>query len=198
MEANQSNQATVAGTVASTPLISNCCGETFYSFILQIKRSSGIVDTLPVRASTYIVENINLGDQISLEGQIKTHQKFAGGRNHLIIIFLACEVRKYEKDINIVDLTGFLCTTPHHRITPLGRDICDLMVAVKNSQGRSDYIPCIVWDKRSKYAANLKVGTKLKLTGRFQSRSYTKVLSDGSSEERTAYELSVGTISEEK
>lgn len=44
----------------------------------------------------------------------------------------------------MVDLTGFLCTTPHHRITPLGRDICDLMVAVKNSQGRSDYIPCIV------------------------------------------------------
>lgn len=105
---------------------------------------------------------------------------------------------KYEKDVNLMDFTGFLCTTPHHRTTPLGRDICDMIVAVKNSQGKSDYIPCIVWDKKSKYAASLKVGTKLKLTGRLQSRSYTKTFSDGTSEERTAYELSVGNISEEK
>lgn len=198
MEANPTNQARVAGTVASIPITSNCCGETFYSFILQIKRSSGILDTLPVKASKCIIENIKIGDQIALEGQIRTYQKFAEGRNHLIIVFLAQEVMKYEKDINTVDITGFICTNPHYRTTPLGRDICDIMLAVKNSQSKSDYIPCIVWDRKSKYAAGLSVGTKLRLTGRFQSRSYTKMLADGSSEERTAYELSVGTIQEEK
>lgn len=68
MEADITNTAKVAGTVASIPIISNCCGETFYSFRLQIKRSSGIIDTLPVKASQCIIEDLKLGDQIALEG----------------------------------------------------------------------------------------------------------------------------------
>lgn len=197
MKVSSTNTAKVAGTVSSAPTISSCCGESFYSFKLQVKRSSGIIDTLPIKAPKCIIESLELGDRIALEGQVRTYQRFADGRNHLVIIFLAQEVVKYEEDLNLVDLTGFLCTHPHYRTTPLGRNICDMIIAVKNSQGKSDYLPCVVWDGKSKYAAKLKVGTKLKLIGRLQSRSYTKVLEDGSSEQRTAYEISVGNILEE-
>lgn len=199
MDANQTvNLARVAGTVATQPTLTNRCGESFYSFTLSIKRLSGVVDTLPVRIHEYLVEHISKGDQIALEGQIRTYQKFAEGKNHLMIIFLATEVLRYEKDINLINLTGYLCVNPRYRVTPLGREICDLMLAVKNSQDKSDYIPCVIWDRRSKVASDFTVGTKLKVVGRMQSRLYTKTLSDGSTKEKIAYELSVSSIVKEK
>jgi single-stranded DNA-binding protein len=40
----------------------------------------------------------------------------------------------------------------------------------------------------------LKVGSRLAVTGRIQSRQYMKTLPDGQAEERTAYEVSVSKL----
>ena len=75
----------------------------------------------------------------------------------------------------------------------MGRDICDLILAVNRRYGRSDYLPCICWGLKAREAALWEVGTHLALEGRIQSRRYTKLTENGS-EERTAYEISAAQI----
>ena len=93
---------------------------------------------------------------------------------------------------NLVELSGAVCKEPVYRKTPLGREICDIMLAVNRSYGRSDYLPCILWGNSARLGRDYAVGTQLLLTGRLQSRQYIKVLEDHS-EERVAYEISVIT-----
>ena len=99
-----------------------------------------------------------------------------------------------EENPNQVQLTGALCKPPSYRTTPFGREIADLMLAVNRSYGKSDYIPCITWGRTARFASHLKVGDKVTLLGRFQSRAYQKQLPDGTVIGKTAYEVSVGRL----
>lgn len=195
METDQPNRGVVAGTIASTPTTFTCRGEIFNTFKLDILRSSGTTDTLVVTASQYLLKEAAIGDHVAFEGQIRTYQKIVGDKSHLQIAFFATDRVLYETDQNEMDLVGFVCKPPQHRFTPLGREICDLMIAVNRSKGKSDYIPCVVWGRLSKFASELSVGDKVHLTGRLQSRTYKKSLPDGTVEKRVAYELSVKTLS---
>ena len=98
--------------------------------------------------------------------------------------------RSDGEDENSLCLTGTLCKPPTLRQTPLGRDICDLMLAVNRHYGRSDYLPCICWGSLAREAACWSVGQQLRLEGRVQSRRYLKN-TDLGPEERIAYEVSV-------
>ena len=82
------------------------------------------------------------------------------------------------------------------RTSPLGREICDLMLAVNRMYNKSDYIPCIAWGRNAGYAEKLGVGTKLVIEGRMQSREYKKKLEDGTAEMRKAFEVSVVKLEE--
>ena len=90
---------------------------------------------------------------------------------------------------NALRLFGTLCKPPNLRQTPLGRDICDLMLAVNRRCGRSDYLPCICWGALACAAARWLVGEHVRLEGRVQSRRYLKAAESGMIE-RTAYEVS--------
>lgn len=68
------------------------------------------------------------------------------------------------------------------------------MLAVNRAYGKSDYIPCITWGRTARFASHLKVGDKVTLLGRFQSRAYQKQLPDGTVIGKTAYEVSVGRL----
>ena len=94
---------------------------------------------------------------------------------------------------NYVLLRGTLCKAPKARHTPLGRDICDLLLAVNRSYGRSDYLPCICWGLAAREAALWEVGTRIALRGRVQSRRYLKQTEHGT-EQRTAFEVSAAEI----
>ena len=74
--------------------------------------------------------------------------------------------------------------------TPLGREICDVILAVNRRYGRADYLPCIAWGAVAQETAALDIGDPMALEGRIQSRTYTKTL-PGGTQERTAYEVSV-------
>ena len=56
--------------------------------------------------------------------------------------------------------------------------------------GRADYLPVITWGQLAVQAARLQVGDAVSLEGRIQSRSYRKVLEDGTVQDRVAYEVS--------
>ena len=95
-----------------------------------------------------------------------------------------------EETVNQILLSGALCKPPIFRRTPLGRSICDLMLAVPRRYGRADYLPVIAWGQLAVRAGRLQVGDPLSLEGRVQSRTYRKV-TDAGTEERTAYEVSM-------
>lgn len=175
---------------------------TFYTGEIHVKRLSGTVDRLPVTIpkAVYDMAAKPLGEMLKLTGEIRTYNKQVDGTGRL---FVGMFVRKIEdaagapEDENKVHLTGTICRPPIYRLTPFGREICDFMIAVKHPYGRSFYIPCIAWGLLAMDVSTWAVGDVVELTGRFQSRDYTKKHDDGREETRTAYEVSVMTIYKE-
>ena len=93
-----------------------------------------------------------------------------------------------------VILTGYICKKPIYRQTPFGREIADLLLAVNRAYNKSDYIPAIAWGRTARFCQNLDVGTEVRITGRVQSRTYEKKFEDGTSINKVAYEVSIGSL----
>ena len=192
---NENNVAMVAGVVATEPKKYDCCGEMFYAFDLSVMRMSGAIDLIPVNMPVVLCNEVNFGDRISLVGQVRTYNKVVDGKSRLIVVFFALEIADYTDYINEIELTGFFCKPPVHRTTPLGRDICDVQLAVNRDRQKSDYIPLIIWGRTARLIARLDVGAHVNVKGRLQSRVYQKQTEQGVIE-KTAYEVSVSRISE--
>ena len=174
-------------------------GEQFFVTTLRVPRLSGAEVFLPVTLSERLLidEPIAAGSVLCLDGQLRSYNKVVEGSGRLLITAFAQRLLPEEDDENPnrVQLTGALCKAPSYRTTPFGREIADLMLAVNRSYGKSDYIPCITWGRTARYAANLKIGDKVQLVGRFQSRNYQKQLPDGTVLNKVAYEVSVSRLS---
>ena len=128
-----------------------------------------------------------------------TYNEIVDEKNKLNVVVFAKEIYQSENfgyNENYIYLEGFLCKEPLKRTSPLGREICDMMLAVNRMYNKSDYIPCIAWGRNAGYAEKLGVGTKLALEGRIQSREYKKKLDDGTAEMRKAFEVSVVKLEE--
>ena len=198
----ESNIAELCGAVLSDLKFSHkTYGEIFYTFVLGIERRSGYIDELNVMVSERLIfENPpRINDYVEIKGQIRTYNETFEGRNKLNIVVFAKEISLSENfgyNENYVYLEGYLCKSPLRRTSPLGRDICDLMLAVNRMYNKSDYIPCIAWGRNAGYAESLGIGTKLAVEGRIQSREYKKKLEDGTSEMRKAFEVSIVKIEE--
>ena len=176
---SENNYTRLCGVMAGSPVFSHTSrGQSFYSFPLEVRRLSGNTDTINI-----ILRREQLA---ALEAQDSEKLRITVFARELDF----CS----DEDSNLVELTGTLCKEPNLRTTPMGRDICDLMLAVNRRYGRSDYLPCICWGAKAKEAARRHVGDELCLVGRIQSRSYIKVTADGPVE-KTAFEVSVTDIS---
>ncbi len=190
------NHIDLIGSLASAPQFSHDNhGRRFFSFFLEVERLSGTIDRLPVLASEQLLRTTAAqeGDALHITGQIRSFNSRTPGRHRLIISVLAEQMSVCgEPHDNLAVLTGVICKEPVYRRTPLGREICDVMLAVNRPYRRADYIPCILWGRTAQEAAAFPVGTTLTLTGRLQSRDYLKLLGS-ESEQRTAYEVSVIT-----
>ena len=195
MEQN-ANQIVLTGALAGIPQYSHSNhGRSFFSFPLEVTRLSGAVDRLQILASEELLRQTAAeeGDGLHITGQIRSYNNRQNTGRRLVISVLAetLEVTDEPHD-NQVTLRGTLCKEPIYRRTPLGREICDVMLAVNRPYRRADYLPCILWGRCAQEAAEAHVGAVLSLTGRLQSRNYIKML-DGVPEERTAYEISAIT-----
>ena len=191
---NIANRIELCGTLETLPEYSHTNhGRSFYRFSLTVERLSGTSDTLPVIAPEDVLLRTDLfeGTCIAVTGQIRSFNSKAPLGRRLLLLVYADEITTVEDaPRNAVQLRGSVCKPPVFRRTPLGREICDVMLAVSRLYRRTDYIPCILWGRLARIAADCPVGTGLILTGRLQSRDYVKLLPEGS-ETRTAYEVSV-------
>lgn len=201
------NNITLVGVVEKGPEYSHeVFGEGYYIFMLKCSRTSGNKDTLPVMISDRLVDirEIKVGQVVTVSGQIRSFNRHIDDvKSKLILSVFARELKiltqdatelSFEEDINTVMLDGFVCKPPIYRCTPKGREIADILVAVNRPYGKSDYIPCIAWGRNARFAGGLEVGEHIQVQGRFQSREYTKKISDNEIETRVAYEVSVSRI----
>ena len=189
----ETNFVRLCGAAAGRPLFSHSSrGTDFFLLPLEVQRLSGSVDRLPLLLRRELLEASELSDEgkLCVTGELRSFNKRRSEGAKLILSVYARELRFCgEEDGNLVQLRGALCKPPVLRRTPLGREICDLMLAVNRRYARSDYLPCICWGALARRAALWPVGQRLRLEGRFQSRDYRKLTEQGVAT-RTAYEVS--------
>ena len=191
------NRVVLRGTVAGEAVLSHQVhGIDFYRFPLAVPRLSGREDLLNILFPLSSPETAlpQAGAFVEVTGEIRSFNNRSGVGNRLVITVLARSVVPGEGDpCNQVFLHGVLCKPPVLRRTPLGRDICDLLLAVNRRYRRADYLPCIAWGGLALQCSRLQTGDPLWLDGRLQSRTYLKTVGEAT-QERTAFEISITSI----
>ena len=164
-------------------------GTQFYRFFLQVPRLSGTPDTLPVLLPEALLPQVQ-NQALRVQGQLRSFNNRSGVGSRLVLTVYAQTLTPGTGELcNHIALSGSLCKAPIFRRTPLGRSICDVMLAVPRRYGRADYLPVIAWGQLAAQVSRLRVGDPLSLEGRIQSRIYQKV-TDAGTQARTAYEVS--------
>ena len=182
-----SNKVWVSGQLEEPFEFSHKCGwESFFRSSVIVTRNSGTEDHVPVIISEDLLfgldnEACEGGKWIEVGGQLRTHFKMGDdNKNHLEISLFTSYIHicnekeelKEATNANQVYLEGYVSKSPIFRVTPLGRCITDLFIAVNRDVRGSDYLPCIAWGRKAAYASKLNVGDKVKLKARIQSRVY--------------------------
>jgi len=197
-----SNRILLIGTPTAEPSPSHPVrGKEFYTFPLEVVRLSGTSDKLNILLREEQLSEIvpSRAGLVEIDGELRSFNNRTDTGRKLVLSVLAKglytpERQEYE---NVVELSGTLCRTPTHRMTPLGREISDILLAVRRRYGRCDYIPCVVWGQQARECSAWEKGQPVRLTGRFQSREYTKLTEEGALQ-RTAYEVSVAELQKEE
>ena len=198
----ENNYLVLIGKIISDKTFSHeIYGESFYIFNLEVPRLSGNEDIIPITISERLIANFDLtiGRKVVIEGQFRSYNSYENERNRLVLTVFAKDIIDYKEEqeenvSNEVVLNGYVCKKPIYRKTPFGREISDILLAVNRAYNKSDYIPCIAWWRNARFCENMEVGTEVKVVGRVQSRTYEKKFEDGRTEQRVAYEVSIGSL----
>ena len=197
---SESNKTYMAGRIATEPAFSHeLYGEGFVTFQMEVTRLSQQKDVLPVTVSERLLlgEELHVGDEVAVLGQLRSYNKFIDGKSRLFITVFA---RSLSRDVdesvnpNQIHLEGHLCKPPIYRTTPFHREITDMLLAVNRAYGKSDYIPSITWGRNARFSEKLQVGDRVRIWGRLQSRAYQKKTPDGRLIDKVAYEVSIAKM----
>lgn len=174
------NNVKITGKIVEEPtyLMTARDGRKIYTSSIEAMRTSGKPDVIPIQVPEELAGEIwdHAGGRITLFGEYRSYNEKDGEQSHLrLYVFVKGISEAQVADENRVELTGYLCKQPIYRETPLGKEIADILIAVKRPYKKSDYIPGICWFGNAKQAAGLQVGTKIKVTGMIQSRKQVKV-----------------------
>lgn len=178
---NETNRVYLQGVVNNEPVFNHSVkDEEFYSFDLKVARLSGQNDIIPITMSKRQIDfyNVKQGDELAIKGQFRSYNKLENEKRRLILSVFVKEVCDWDEkaNSNVVELDGYICKPVIYRTTPFSREICDVLLAVNRNFNKSDYIPCIAWGTNAQYVSKLDVPTRIKITGRIQSREYNKKL----------------------
>ena len=198
----ENNQVSITGKIVTGFTFSHqVFGEGFYMLEVVVNRLSHMEDRIPLMVSERLVDvkESYRGKIVEVHGQFRSYNKHEESRNRLILSVFVREFAFVGEEgtltkPNSIYLDGYICKPPVYRMTPLGREIADLLMAVNRPYGKSDYLPCICWGRNARFAGKFEVGTHIHLWGRIQSRTYQKRLDNDVVEKRTAYEISVSKI----
>lgn len=197
--AKKNNKVYLMGEIVSEAVFSHeVYGEGFYELFVKVMRLSGQADIIPVTISERLIQgnDLKVGSEICALGQFRSYNKLENGKSRLMLTVFVREIvaEPPTKNPNSIVLSGYICKPPVYRTTPFNREIADLLIAVNRAYNKSDYIPCIAWGRNARFVQNLKVGDRVALSGRIQSREYQKKLNETESVSMTAYEVSVSKL----
>lgn len=193
----KNNVVSIHGEIYTMPEYSHeVYGEEFYEFLLKVDRLSDSYDLVPVTISSRLIDNFEIGKKIGVEGQFRSYNKQVDGKSKLMLTVFVRNLVEYNPNTNpnYIEVIGFVCKEPVYRTTPFNREICDILIAVNRSYNKSDYLPLIAWGRNARYGQNFKVGDRIKIVGRIQSREYIKKISEFENVTKTAYEVSLNKI----
>lgn len=198
----ENNMVTISGKVVSNLEFSHeVYGEGFYNFMLEVPRLSESSDVIPITISERLAsqEQLELGQIIEIEGQFRSYNSYNSDGNKLVLTVFTREINFLEdekkiKNPNQIFLNGYVCKKPVYRMTPFGREITDILLAVNRPYNKSDYIPCIAWGRNARYSEGLLTGDNIKIWGRIQSRTYQKKYETGEVVAKVAYEVSISKM----
>lgn len=199
-ECKGENRLTLQGQFMADPALSHRNhGVDYYIAPLRVPRLSGADDVLNLVTAQPDPLLWQEGKWIQAEGEVRSYNNRTGVGSRLVITVLARAVREGTpgEGENRLILSGVLCKPAVRRRTPLGREICDLLLAVNRTYGRADYLPCIAWGSLAVLCGEKEVGDPLRLEGRLQSRNYRKVTEEGETT-RVAYEVSIMNLLEQE
>lgn len=196
---NNKNFVNLKGTLESVDYSHQSGGKMYYKTYIDTKRRSGTVDRVPVTISEDRMNNaVRQGAYVEIAGVFASRnrpdEKIAG-KTHLDLFVNAKVVEEVPEadDLNKIVVEGTICKPTINRVTPTGRKVADMFIAVNRNKS-SYYFPCILWGKGAETAKKLEIGEKIKLIGRIQSRKYSKKISENESIEKEAYEISSSYI----
>lgn len=189
----------LTGQVIKKPEYRERIGKTkYYTSAIRIKRLSDKEDIIPIVFAERMISEIQVHKMVRLEGEYCSKDIKTDKGNRMEFYVKAHSVEVLEDNVemydNVINLTGYICKNPIYRTTPTGIEITDIMLATNKNKGRSYYFPCVFWNNDARKMRNYKTGNLVAVTGRIQSREYTKRLEDGTVEKRIAYEISVISV----
>lgn len=198
---NKNNEVEISGLLVGKFEYSHMVlGEKFYDNEISVLRESGTTDEIPIVVSECLIMNLDDSMKICVKGDIRTYNTNNNNVYPKIKMYVFVNAIEYcenkggdNDDLNNVRLIGVICKEPIYRQTPTKRKITELVIAVNRVYGKSDYIPCIVWGRHAILAKDYKIGQKIYVDGRIQSRTYTKYM-NGVASECVTREISVNKI----
>ena len=147
---DKKNYVSLYGMVDSEIIFSHeVYNEKYYTFILKIKRLSEIYEYINITISDRLLLNqVKLfnGQNIFVAGQLRSYNSYTSLKSHLILTVFVKSFEIISKDLsnydnpNYIVIDGFICKPPIYRVTPFGREIADILVAVNRTYNKSDYL----------------------------------------------------------
>lgn len=181
---HECNKVFVSGTIEEDFEFSyRLYDQNFYKMRLRITRLSGTEDFIPIIASELLIGNklaSNKGKMIEIAGQLKSYMN----KGHKELFLHAKQINicdneselKECKNSNAIYLEGYICEKP--KILGNEGQVTSFQIAVNVAFGKAEYIPCTAWGKEAKWIINRKIGEKISLYGRVQSRIFYKKETD--------------------
>lgn len=194
----EQNDVLLSGTLEEdvSPYRTPFGGNMLHS-VLLVRRRSGTVDRVPLLIDQEIASSsdapLRASTRIRLFGQIRTYYDRTG-HLHVYVFPIVLSSFSGKEDLNHIRLSGQISRKPSYNVTPLGREITNLVLAVPTSwkewRGVS-YIPAIFWGSMAGMVLPFEPSEIVSVTGRFQSREYEKLLPNAIlPERRIAFEIS--------
>lgn len=198
------NHVCIVGTIICPFTFSHTTfEEKFYTADLCVSRQSGAKDIVPLMASEEYLNSVRnyRSAAIAVTGQYRSYNLPNREKRQLSlwvfvrkITLISLGGHSERQDSNQIYLHGYLCKPPIFRQTPLGREISEILLAVRRAYGKTDYIPCICWYLNAQSAGALSAGDRCTVWGRIQSREYQKKMAAGQISTKTTYEVSVNKL----
>lgn len=192
------NKIRLSGTVLYNPKYSHKSGDARYYYVrIASGRLSNEMDFIHCIIPEELVTKFYAGCRVGVKGTLhcysneKNKKKYGKFNILYVLVKYVYEVDKNALDENFVIMSGKVVKPPVQRMTPLGKQIADVVLEHCFQKHDTSCFACILWNENAIRSKDTEVGDEIIVYGRFQSRIYNKQLSDTESREIGTHEICV-------